>query len=1279
MKTSRHDKGRLKKEFKMSSENESWNNPYQYTRAIRFRGNLIQGKENLQLEKEKKNQSLEPTSNDNLLSEFSKLSSDCYKKILDILFDSEKHKDATNKKNSSVQSEENQHPIDSKKFKGIIYVKKQWLKQYHKNIFYEGIKNKENKQGKYQLNKDLKIIHSGLKEELKNWESCNITFESTDIQSKRESDVSFCVRSLKKPVNYFLILLEEMITKNSSDLDQKIENSIDNLKKLKDKISSIEWEYHSSMSGVEIGKSSFNYYTVNKKPKKYYEGRIEDVRKDLYCSKSNSGSCIENTNKGFTWKIKKDDCIFTFKTNQEKEWLKRYYHKKILKKENEHTDSLPEKISLSLDETYTIMKAFKAEQRSIFFEMIDHILSGKKELFKVNNKNHFLKGYSFKKVINSVDTVNEEFSLFQFGDKWSNHYKEKFKPNPTNKKGWYEVFLNVSRKIQKLSKDKQKNNSQKNISHNIQRLKKERGFFLFGKNCYFNCYGKFCDKYQKIAQERGKLKSQLKGIEKEKLESTQTQFWSFIYCSGGKKQIWMVPKEKMQKTKEFIENKLQNSTDQPNQDYLCVFKSLTKRALHKLCYASESSFRRDLLKEHTNLENLYKKSIEYKTEGNKDKILEKNKLQIQFLKETLKTDYAQKVLSLQDFELDSVFSVTELDEFEKELEKKFYKIKKLHLNKDDKEEFLSKFDPVILDITSYDLEGRNQKMVPNSKNRFHTELWKSFWNSANTSEKDNKIEHYKVGEVRLNPEVKIFYRKKDDELKNYFNKKNYPEKFKHRRLQDQFTLCFTLSLNAGKYEDLAFSKPEELSQKIDSFNKEFNTKRSFKESWKYGIDRGNNELATLCLTKGISNDPDLEKFKCYTLKDYSHSKTYTNKNNEEKIKFAIHNLSYFIENEDLFDIQETSCLDLTTAKLIKGRIVTNGDVMTYLKLKKESAKRKLYDLHSQGKISSKNILKESSYIDGDSSKVASDDVLNINIPYGKNQETTIYHYDKVYEGIPTFVKSEIKKIYSKDDIKRSLSNYLTELKNSGHSRHTPSIERVNHLRDALVANMIGIICYLFEKYLGFIILEDLGKGRIDGHFDRSNENLSRRLEYALYSKFQTLGLVPPHVKNIIQLREKKSKNTSHQIGNIVFTPKENTSKKCPACKKVVQQHPKLKYKQKRFLCDQCGFDTYLFRSKEETRDKLPAVKSENFEKFEHLKNIDDPDKVAAYNIARNISDINEIESWQKKDSSNNKSKSKNKKVRNANNYQNQQSLTHRPFKDLKDNILSKKELDGENL
>ena len=1198
---------------------------YQYTRGVRFKAEPVDNTKLLFEKEETKNVNLTALEED--LSKF-------HKDLTDLLYNKEKKI-----KNKS-----------DKKFKTTITINKLWLKCWHKDIFYGQIKKNSNKKGKYNL-KDLNSLP--FKEKLEQWDkACKEIkkFSSAPQDSQyRRSDFAEWIKLLLNNWKYFNDFLRELHAKSPED-DKKITQLKEDSDKIHKNLKISEKSYLSfQSSGVEIAKASLNYYTVNKKPKEY-DKELKEAEKDL---KEDSFSSI--VEEKYRYQLKSKSAIFTFKSKQEKEWIERYCKEEFNKnlKEND--------IGLSLDKTYSMMKAFKAEQKSIFYELasrvplkandnlrnksstslftrfqekVSHTNSDKKEDYINNNKKHFLFNYKFLcESFSSIDKLSESFSLF--------------KDIKGNKKFHYEEFVKLCKKI-KNPKNKKEGSS------NTKKLAEKRGKYLKKTQAYFKEYTDFCDDYEKIAQKRGKLIAQIKGIEKEKRESSEINYWALIYTKSGKRQLWLIPKKpsqtdkseqnnssdtNLQSAKKCIDKKPQASAEANS--YLSSFESLTMRALHKLCFAEQSSFVKEMPDE---LKKQQKEVKTFRTQGDKEKLKQKEKKEINFLKDLLKDNYTKSKLKLNNFNLTKVHKAENKQDFELALEKDCYYEKKVSFNDKEKEEFIKKFHVSTFKISSYDLQGRNKNthQSPESENRIHTDWWNEFWKKIKNNQEESIVKEFKIGAIRLNPEIKIRHRKVDKNLEAYFYKRKFPKEFKHRNLQEQFTAHFTLSLNAGKkYEDLAFSKPEEILEKIENFNQRLNKSRNFETAWKYGIDRGNIELATLCLSRFNREDfyevkgikilkPTFTKTEkdtpCYSLKNYDLKETYQTKTQGEKTRFAVQNVSYFLEekylNDTNFKPENLTCLDLTTAKVIKGKIITNGDIMTYLKLKKAVAKRSLFELYTKREINDFSKLQWIDYEHGDKNRKMSDGVLNIKT---KDGEKTIYWYCRKYENILINSNKNIK--YSKKSILCSLSSYLGNLKESN-NQHTPSILKINHLRDALTANMVGVICFLQKKYPGFIILEDLNRGIIDRHFFQHNENISRRLENALYNKFQTLGLVPPHVKDIIQLREnnrkkanKEKEKIEEQIGAIVFVSEENTSKTCPYCEEISKKQNKelkndLKFRQHRFICDSCGFDTYYFYENP-VKEPTPEIdETKKKKEFEIVRDIDDPDKVASFNVAK---------------------------------------------------------------
>ena len=774
-------------------------------------------------------------------------------------------------------------------------------------------------------------------------------------------------------------------------------------------------------------------------------------------------------------------------------------------------------------------------------------------------------------------------------------------------------------------------------------------------NKHFKNWWRLIESFKRISLEYGRLKAQVKGVERERIEAENNKYWVLFLEEKDDKFVLLVHKDDMNMVKsELRELEINKSGSDSN---IWVLESLTKRALHKLCFAEESTFASEMKEEDLNLyrelQNVKKATddkdeLEKRKRRNYDERL-KSELMLPFLKNVLRSNYAKRRLDLKHFDLTKVFETNNLNDFELELENACYKWRSISISNESLNKLIDNHSIIKCKITSYDLENRNMNthQTPESNYKRHTEeIWNEFW------------EHNKS--IRINPEIKIHFRKQDEDLRQYLINKDFDlDKIEHRNLEGKYTLTTSFSLNADKkkYSDLAFAKTKDLLEEINKFNDKFNERNWDKERpYKYGIDRGQIELATLCIAKFDKNEtyevngktlvkPKFprgeEDIKCYELKKEFYDKKEKPSSKmvnftEIKEKRVIANLSYFIDrtnDRNWFNEKTCTCLDLTTAKVIKDKIILNGDVLTFLKLKKEGAKRIIFDDYNPDSI-----------LEWDEEKIEGDSIpLNLD---GK----VIYYFDKRFENL--LIKDNLK--YTKENIFNSLQEYLKELKEKRDSEHKPSVEKLNHLRDSIVANMIGVISFLQNKYPGFVILEDLNVDTVNKHLEELYISISRRLEFSLFNKFQTIGLVPPHIKNLIEIREdlrkgrgnklreeikketgreelgkkqekkitNKMKDYSEQFGAIIFVSEMGTSAECPYCEKQWNWDKNnndkgrtikdLKLKERRFLCgkhnnSECEFDTYDISGK-----------------YGFLEEISNPDKVATYNVAKKIKDYKEI-------------------------------------------------------
>ena len=349
---------------------------------------------------------------------------------------------------------------------------------------------------------------------------------------------------------------------------------------------------------------------------------------------------------------------------------------------------------------------------------------------------------------------------------------------------------------------------------------------------------------------------------------------------------------------------------------------------------------------------------------------------------------------------------------------------------------------------------------------------------------------------------------------------------------------------------MSFLKPQEVEKQIQSFNNKLHTSIPRKKLFYYGLDRGKEQQATLCMTQedpASNKEVSFAPVEVWKLKEEYYDHKWDDKH------LAFKNLSYVMQKNNLFEIKRTATIDLTTAKLIKGKIVENGDICTYLKFKEFHAKKLLFE--------NRQYIKENKIF-------TSDDQKMFYIKDRKEENISIYYF-----------RDKFKKILSIDHIKNELQEYLQNIDNNPKAL----INKVHHLNSAIANNIVGILSFIYVKNPGLIILERDQKRKI--------ESIAKDLEWALYRRFQTEGLVPPRLR-AVDLLVKNIQN----LGCIYFIDHQGTSQKCPNCSKTPMDKEKFKANKAEgwFLCEHCQFDT---------RNPI-----------EDLQYLEDPDKLAAYNI-----------------------------------------------------------------
>lgn len=802
---------------------------------------------------------------------------------------------------------------------------------------------------------------------------------------------------------------------------------------------------------------------------------------------------------------------------------------------------------LSITEFYSKIKNYKSHQKSQFLEAVSN-------------------GLAFA-------DLKRKFPLFQTESKK------------------YAAFIELTNKIREKSTEKsllsQDSPKAQKLQMEITKLKRARGIFFKQE---FKNYIEICQLYKDLAAKKGKLSAQKKGIEKERIDSQRLQYWALVLEEKQRHSLILIPKENANKVYKQVQASKDGSASSSSSLY--YFESMTYRALRKLCFGiNGNTFLPEIQKELPQYgQREFGEFCFHKSKD--DKEIDEPKL-ISFYQSVLKTNFVKNNLALPQtvFNEAAVRPFETKQDFQIALEKCCY-AKKQIISETLKKEILENCNAQIFKITSLDLQKENQKNL-----KTHTQIWNQFWT------KQNEEQNY---DLRLNPEISITWRDaKKTRIEKYgAGSALYDPKKRNRYLGEQYTLCTTVTENALNneitfaFEDIK-TKGTEISKFNDKINLSLKKELTKNQLWFYGIDVGEVELATLAL---MNKDKKPQLFTVYELKqlDFSKQGFIYNKDRDlvlrDKPYKAIQNLSYFLNAElyektfkdgkfqeifdQLFEERHVSAIDLTTAKVINKKIITNGDIITFLNLKILHAQRKIYkeiitNPHAE--------LKEKDY------KLYFD-------TEGKEDINKIYHSRLEFEHIKSY-----------QEIRDYLFAYFADQqKNAARVE-----EQINQTRRALVGNMIGVIYLLYQKYPGIISIEDLDQSKIESDRKKFEGNIERPLEWALYRKFQQGGYVPP-ISELIKLREiegytqKKGKEENNerlkQFGIIKFVSKEETSLTCPHCneKAYANSSSDPNYREdkevKVFYCRKCDF-----------HNKVNPMGYDS---------LDSNDKIAAFNIAK---------------------------------------------------------------
>ena len=531
-----------------------------------------------------------------------------------------------------------------------------------------------------------------------------------------------------------------------------------------------------------------------------------------------------------------------------------------------------------------------------------------------------------------------------------------------------------------------------------------------------------------------------------------------------------------------------------------------------------------------------------------------------------------------------------MSDFEILLKQETYILDEYKISKEDFEKALEKFKWNSFLIIDKDSGNHN-------KNSVFSQWWTRFWQKNNT---ENYI-------LRINPELVISLRKWDAE--RFKGKISF-----HRRKNDAYMVSFSFSHFSDKsYITSEFIDDVKRKEHLKKFNDLYNENVTLE--YIYWIDKWTNELVTLWIFKRWKNwleRVDIsEKIPVYriTKKGLKYFEdTETRDSNEKKKRYLSKNVSYFLkdlENNELFEkLDIDSCLwDLTYAKIIKWNIILNADIFTTVNLYKVTAKRFLNDATFRGKIKNNTVLFD-------------DENKSFYFEYEnrwKLQKQNIFYWKDDFDYLPcddTFQNL-------KEEVGHELNVYLTSISNE----EDISMQRVNNYKNAISANIVGIITELQKHFNGYICYETLDAGQIEQKwFDTFIWNT---LNEKIYNKLQLSLEVPPILK---KFRTDIWAKETIQHWKIIYVNEKNTSSACPACNKTL-----LKIDENWILVDKDDKEVFkLFWHLTEFENSMHHINDENDENYQKWKwksgNLEKGD--CDYHIGnKNYPEFEFIKSW----------------------------------------------------
>ncbi len=667
-------------------------------------------------------------------------------------------------------------------------------------------------------------------------------------------------------------------------------------------------------------------------------------------------------------------------------------------------------------------------------------------------------------------------------------------------------------------------------------IAKKRGDFIDYKSgcCKTKKYANLNKLYEKVAKDYGNVNAKLKAIENIIDNIRKLQYWLVFAQINNEIKIIAIPKGENLENLKKANNFLIKGQEQKEEIKILLLNSFTLKALEKLLFREDSSFRQELSKEIDKRYLKYMRQRFLKTRSKQDNLTDREL--VNFYQQTLKSKCARKNLKIDFNKIKSILvkNYDSVEDFRLDLEKELYGFIEIYLSLEEYQEFLKRFQAVEFKIVMIDTKK-------NPQSRWHKNLWPYFWSNKNQTN---------CFPIRINPEIKFFYKEKDKEKIQYLIDKFGKEKvfspnFKHRFLEDRIIAKVNFEFNIPSQRlEFSFKERLDIEQEIEKFNRRYNEiNPNYQNAYYFGIDRGQAEFVSLGIYQINGAKCNRERIKVYQIKDKYLGKLITSQKK-------------WLDWQKYFDELELDHLDLTVAKLVDGHIVINSEIKTLLELYKINYKIRIFELADE-------IAEDNFFIKSEENK---DDAIYAKTTKQKQPEQKLGHYKAVFA---KFDGGELKEILTE------LKDYYLRVKKSRiFSEYEMQLEKTVNYKNALAANAVGVMDFLRRKYNNvYFVLENLDLGEIKRQSQQRVQAIHRQLEWVLLNKLRKKGLVPSDISKQIIFRDNKK---DKQFGPVLFLEKKKTSRVCPNCEAENmggysgKEFNKAKFQQRQIKCKKCG-------------------------------------------------------------------------------------------------------------